>query len=173
MLDTFKKYCHSTMEEIYEASLLPVPKGKHVAYVTLVVILSVGVIIIFTFIATLVLFCSTWVDYVIFYCIFYLHITHHSTYFLSRTVLTHHITSHTILHITSHSILTHHILYLNITYRAYITSRTPGKPPVGGPLNAEKLRAKVVQFFPNVVLTVEEINMMPTVRFYVLIMRGM
>ena len=27
MLDTFKKYCHSTMEEIYEASLLPVPKG--------------------------------------------------------------------------------------------------------------------------------------------------
>ena len=34
---------------------------------------------------------------------------------------------------------------------------------MGGPLNAEKLRAKVVQFFPNVVLTVEEINMMPTV----------
>ena len=53
------------MEEIYEASLLPVPKGTYVSYVTLVVIVSVGVIIIFTVIATLVLFCSTRVDYII------------------------------------------------------------------------------------------------------------
>ena len=30
MLDTFKKYCQKTMDEIYEASLLPVPKGKSV-----------------------------------------------------------------------------------------------------------------------------------------------
>ena len=30
MLDTFKKYCQKTMDEIYEASLLPVPKGESV-----------------------------------------------------------------------------------------------------------------------------------------------
>jgi hypothetical protein len=47
------------MEEIYEASLLPVPKGTYVAYVKLVVIVSVGVIIIFTVFTTSGSFCST------------------------------------------------------------------------------------------------------------------
>jgi preprotein translocase subunit SecA len=37
-------------------------------------------------------------------------------------------------------------------------SNSKGKPPVGGPVNAEKLRSKAVQFFPNIVLTVEDIE---------------
>ena len=32
MLETFKKYCLKTMDEIYEASLLPVAKGHYTYY---------------------------------------------------------------------------------------------------------------------------------------------
>ena len=32
MLETFKKYCLKTMDEIYEASLLPVTKGENIGY---------------------------------------------------------------------------------------------------------------------------------------------
>ena len=78
MLDTFKKYCHSTMEEIYEASLLPVPKGKYVAYVTLVVIvlllLLVSVIISVTLIVSaivIVILYSVSIYSVLFYFVVY------------------------------------------------------------------------------------------------------
>mmetsp|Transcript_19540 Transcript_19540/g.18872 ORF Transcript_19540/g.18872 Transcript_19540/m.18872 type:complete len:1035 (-) Transcript_19540:297-3401(-) len=47
-------------------------------------------------------------------------------------------------------------------YEASLLPVTKGKPPIGGPLNAEKLRTKAVQFFPNIVLTVDEISSIPT-----------
>ena len=40
---------------------------------------------------------------------------------------------------------------------------------MGGPLNAEKLRAKAVQFFPNINLSIEEINQTPPVRYVILL----
>jgi preprotein translocase subunit SecA len=47
-------------------------------------------------------------------------------------------------------------------YEASLLPVTKGKPPIGGPLNAEKLRTKAVQFFPNIALTVDEISSIPT-----------
>ena len=44
-----------------------------------------------------------------------------------------------------------------------LTTTPTGKPVIGGPLNAEKLRAKAVQFFPNIALSVQEINQTPPV----------
>jgi preprotein translocase subunit SecA len=40
-------------------------------------------------------------------------------------------------------------------------SAAAGRPAPGGPVNAEKLRNKAVQFFPNIQLTIEDISNTP------------
>jgi hypothetical protein len=48
-------------------------------------------------------------------------------------------------------------------YEAALVPVPKGRPAPGGPVDAEKLRAKALQFFPNIQLSVDEINNTPQV----------
>ena len=69
----------------------------------------------------------------------------------------------------SHTLSISNSLSLSPTPTQNYVRYSAGKPLVGGPLNAEKLRAKAVQFFPNINLSIEEINQTPPVRYVILL----
>ena len=52
-------------------------------------------------------------------------------------------------------------------YRTALPYTLIGKVAPGGPVNASKLRSKAIQFFPNIPLTVEEIEREDPVRIRV------